>query len=366
VTVHASDSRPALWGPAQVQARAELALDEGFVRVVFADEDDQHELHLYVRDGTRVRWDWQKPSRIDVQGGEALDLAAAREAWAQDLESLSSSIAGWDQRGDPPGALLAVVDERARALADLGDTPYGHLLRLRHASYVAQLLGPQRAWSVIDAVPPDSISWAAYAPLLVELRWFLRDVPEATRRLDAACEGGRDAGLRSACRAAQLLEAKKSGNDETLAAAVLDATVLEGRVVVGEPMPRFVLRSVDDNAEIRSADLRRPYLLEVWSTWCAPCIAQMDALHALHEAAGGLTIISVAINDTTAPVEEFRAQRWPMPWLQAWVPGGEPLADAWGMDGGVPFGILVDAQGRVVQAQAHVSLDRARDLGRQP
>jgi hypothetical protein len=268
------------------------------------------------------------------------------------------ALDGWDQKGEPPAALISALAHQEAAIAELGDTPQAHLRRLRHASFVAQLLGPEPAWATIETIPSDSPAWAAYAPWWQELAWFLRDVEAARERFAEVQEQVPDPGLQSAFRAADLLAAERSGDETALARTVTSATEVEGPLEIGEPMPRFVLRDHDLRSEIRSEELQGPYLIEVWSTWCSPCIENMAQLHALHERAPTLTILSVAINDTLIPVTEFRRERWPMPWTNAWVPGGELLFAGWGRDAvAVPFVVLVDGDGRVVEAGPHLSGD---------
>ncbi len=54
-------------------------------------------------------------------------------------------------------------------------------------------------------------------------------------------------------------------------------------------------------------------LLNVWATWCGPCVAEMPALQRLHEALGdqGLTIVAVSVDDAVdrAGVLEWVTER---------------------------------------------------------
>ena len=130
-------------------------------------------------------------------------------------------------------------------------------------------------------------------------------------------------------------------------------------------MPSFEFVDIETRQLVRSQDLLgTPYLLELWSTWCEPCVAQMPALHELHAELGSgdeprLRIVSVAVNDSREPVAQFRNEHWPMPWIHVWAPDGAPLFDAWAI-GSVPYAVLVDADGTVLRAAAHVSLDEVR------
>lgn len=105
--------------------------------------------------------------------------------------------------------------------------------------------GPEDTWSVIAPIAADSPAWAAYAPWLVELQWFLKDVPGAVARFREVRSGVADVGLAAAFVAGDLLAAERSGEPNALAQSYADATVVEGPLVVGAPMPRFELRGLD-------------------------------------------------------------------------------------------------------------------------
>lgn len=367
VEVLASDERPALVRERALDEGARLDLDEGFVRVVLRAGEDRREIQLYLRPGATLRYDWAEGA-ASIEGATLLDRRAAEEAWTRDLEALMRAMANAEDEGELPEEVRALLERQRRTIDAGGDGPKTDLLRLRHAAFAAQLTGAEDAWTVVAAVAPDSPAWAAYAPWIVELAWFLRELPEARAHLQAVREHSPDRGLQSAFTALDLLAAERSDEADALADAYLAATRIDGPITVGEAMPAFELRSIDGRREISSAGLRgTPYLVEIWSTWCEPCVESMAELHALHEelaeAEPGLRIVSVAVDDTRAPVESFRRDRWPMPWANAWVPGGDALWSAWGVEG-VPYAVLVDAEGRVRAANPHLDLDVVRELAR--
>ena len=62
--------------------------------------------------------------------------------------------------------------------------------------------------------------------------------------------------------------------------------------------------------------LGRPLLLNLWATWCAPCVAEMPALSALYRAQGAqgsgrIEILAVNAGQSINQVEQFRAE-WPL------------------------------------------------------
>ncbi|MCH8181445.1 MAG: TlpA family protein disulfide reductase [Proteobacteria bacterium] len=92
-----------------------------------------------------------------------------------------------------------------------------------------------------------------------------------------------------------------------------------------------------------------PMLLNFWATWCPPCVKEMPELERFHREFGarGWRVIGLAIDGPT-PVREFlhKVQVGFDIGLAGF--GGTELAQALGNDtGGLPFSVLVDAQGRI-------------------
>lgn len=79
--------------------------------------------------------------------------------------------------------------------------------------------------------------------------------------------------------------------------------------MVGKPVPEFVLKpSIPDVPGLSSADLKdgKPKLMNVWASWCLPCIAEAPHLETLK--ANGAEIVGVAIRDKPEDVAGFLAQ----------------------------------------------------------
>lgn len=98
---------------------------------------------------------------------------------------------------------------------------------------------------------------------------------------------------------------------------------------------------------VRLADFRgTPVLLNLWATWCAPCVAEMPALEALSARdAGKLTIVAANQGETPAKVTAFAAKTG----LKTLHPYLDPkLALSLGYQVNLPTSILFDAQGKEV------------------
>lgn len=93
----------------------------------------------------------------------------------------------------------------------------------------------------------------------------------------------------------------------------------------------------------------RPLLLNFWATWCAPCVTEMPLIDSFAQQRAGWNVVGLAI-DGPSPVREFLRQR-PVGFAIG-LAGltGVDLARALGnVGGGLPFTLLIDAEGRPVQ-----------------
>ncbi len=76
--------------------------------------------------------------------------------------------------------------------------------------------------------------------------------------------------------------------------------------MIGKPVPEFALpAAVPERPGLSSKDLAdgTPHLMNVFASWCVPCIAEAPQLAALERA--GAPIYGVAIRDTREDLENF-------------------------------------------------------------
>ena len=107
-----------------------------------------------------------------------------------------------------------------------------------------------------------------------------------------------------------------------------------------------------DGGELVLADLRgKPLLLNFWATWCPPCVKEMPEINRFYQAwaAKGWQVLGLAI-DSPTPVRNFLAKvKVDFPIGLAGLDGTALVRSLGNPSGGLPFSVLVGAQGRVLQ-----------------
>ncbi|MEX1184113.1 MAG: TlpA disulfide reductase family protein [Gemmatimonadota bacterium] len=80
---------------------------------------------------------------------------------------------------------------------------------------------------------------------------------------------------------------------------------------VGSDAPAYGARTLDGDS-VSLADLDGPVMLNVWATWCHPCLEEMPGLQAVHAtyAGSGLRVVGVSVDGARADadVREFVRQ----------------------------------------------------------
>lgn len=116
----------------------------------------------------------------------------------------------------------------------------------------------------------------------------------------------------------------------------------------GELMPAVAITDPDGTRLNTGALQGGPVLLNLWATWCAPCVVEMPMLDDLAgEFGDALRVVTVSQDlQGAAKVEPFFAEK-KFANLQPWLDPENALGFA--MEGGVlPTTVLYDSQGREV------------------
>lgn len=128
--------------------------------------------------------------------------------------------------------------------------------------------------------------------------------------------------------------------------------------LVNKPLPGFALPPmVAGKPGLKSDEVGGgPRLLNVFASWCVPCIAEAPQLMALRRA--GVRIDAIAIRDTPADVRRF-LDRYGDPYATIGDDAERRVQIALGSSG-VPETFYIDGRGRI--ARQHVGDIRAEDV----
>ena len=126
-------------------------------------------------------------------------------------------------------------------------------------------------------------------------------------------------------------------------------TTSSGRGRVGESVPDLELVSLSDD-KVSLASLRgHAVLLNLWATWCLPCLAEMPELAALHEhyRAKGLVVVGVNVDsaDRSDSVRAFVSE-WEIPFA-VWLDPEMKVQGALRVRG-LPATFVIDREGRII------------------
>ena len=129
--------------------------------------------------------------------------------------------------------------------------------------------------------------------------------------------------------------------------------------MVGKPLPRFTLAPiVPGKPGVASAAFGQggPRLLNVFASWCVPCIAEAPQLMRLRQA--GVTIDAIAVRDTGPAIAQF-LQRYGDPY-RAIGDDHESATQLSLGSSGVPETFVIDGHGVIVKQ--HVGDIRADEV----
>jgi len=115
------------------------------------------------------------------------------------------------------------------------------------------------------------------------------------------------------------------------------------------PVPDLAFTALDGTPR-RLADFRgRTVVINLWATWCAPCVKEMPALDALQAKLGGerFTVLALSIDRSGARIVEPFLAKLALPVLPVYLDPPNASGKAFTVRG-IPTTVLIDAEGREV------------------
>lgn len=144
-------------------------------------------------------------------------------------------------------------------------------------------------------------------------------------------------------------EAAQGGEEVSSETGAHDFTGILERGFAGDAMPEVTLTDPEGTTLALAETSGQPVLLNLWATWCAPCVAEMPLLDELAgELAGEVRVLTVSedINGAEAVVPFFERHGYAN--LPRWMDPNNDLAITFGGGSVLPLTVLYDAQGREV------------------
>ncbi len=148
--------------------------------------------------------------------------------------------------------------------------------------------------------------------------------------------------------------------------AVLDAqapAVPAGVIVAkrGDIVPTMTLAAFDGSrTDIPKSWAGKPTLVNLWASWCAPCLAEMPELQAFasEQGANGVQVVGIALDDLE-PAKAMLARLGISYSNLIDAPGPADAGVRLGNPAGVlPYSVLVSAEGRVLKTKIGPFEDR--------
>jgi thiol-disulfide isomerase/thioredoxin len=117
--------------------------------------------------------------------------------------------------------------------------------------------------------------------------------------------------------------------------------------LVGQPMPALAVRDASGRATTLEAWPGRVSVVNVWASWCGPCLEEMPSLSALHAELGdeGLQLVGVAVDDDPADAR-LAARKLGIAYPLVFDPGGATTFDRLAVEG-IPTTFVVGRDGRI-------------------
>ncbi len=135
---------------------------------------------------------------------------------------------------------------------------------------------------------------------------------------------------------------------------------------LNKPAPPLSSRTIDSLPWSLREQRGKVVVIEVWATWCGPCLAVLPNFKHLHERFGhrsDFQLVGASLDDDADAVKQF-CERHDVGWLQLLEPGKRFESSIAQMleVSGVPFTCVIDKEGAIrVYRDASADLERLID-----
>lgn len=122
---------------------------------------------------------------------------------------------------------------------------------------------------------------------------------------------------------------------------------------VGKQVPAFSISSYDSSvSKISSESMKgKVYLIDFWAPWCKGCIMAIPGLEKAYKKyqKKGLEIVSVLLDGNADWLQQFRIQRYKMPWIHGYDPLNFKSDIALKFEiSSIPRSMLIGADGKIL------------------
>lgn len=128
---------------------------------------------------------------------------------------------------------------------------------------------------------------------------------------------------------------------------------LERRAVLmkGRLAPDILLKDIDGN-ELKLSDLKgKPLFVDIWATWCLPCLAQMPHFQELSERYTGVQFVGISIDLEVKRWKEKLEKEGVPPRVKEYLSDPYALEESWDL-ASIPRFILIDKDFKIITAFA--------------